>query len=189
MRTTCAAAGQSRCGTTSALVVHVLISMRPWALSTVSAERRSCGRSACPSQGGKIAEALGDGVVKLRLVVLDREQVVSSGVAYVPADLALTEDGVACDDRAVERQALEQRERSGDLVLIGLDDEIADYRREAGGEGGEHMQRLGIVAAAALERLAIDGDVAGRGIAEGEPAKHASERVGIERKEDVMVRA
>lgn len=41
-----------------------------------------------------VAEALGDGVVQLGLVLLHREQVVRSAVPAVPADLSLAEDSV-----------------------------------------------------------------------------------------------
>ena len=126
MRRTCAAPGHSRYGAISALLAARRVSMRPCPLSRVSALRRSGGGLAGSPQGGKVAEAFGDGVVQRWLVPLHCEQVMPSTVVDVLTDLALAKDGVARDDRAAQRQALEQRKRGGDLVLLGLADEIDD---------------------------------------------------------------
>ena len=45
----------------------------------------------------------GDGIVQLGLVLFDREQVVPLGIADLLADLPLAEDGIARDDRTLER--------------------------------------------------------------------------------------
>ena len=61
------------------MTVTVRVSIRPWPLSSVSAHVVSGGNATgapAASQGGKIAEALGDGGFQLGLVVLDRYQVV-----------------------------------------------------------------------------------------------------------------
>ena len=63
-----------------------------WALGQV--RRRTVG-------GGKIAKRRGDVAAQLRLVVFDREQIMAVTVADMLADLALREDGVAHDDRAL----------------------------------------------------------------------------------------
>src|SRR5215211_2797264 len=99
--------------------------MRPWPFSTVSARTTSAGGS---SQGGSVAEGDGDVPMQLRLVCLHDEQVVPLGVTHMAADLALGEDGVAGDDRAVERQSLEKRQRRRDLVGVRRSDEIANHR-------------------------------------------------------------
>lgn len=96
---------------------------------------RPLDRAVLCARGGTIAEAFGDGVMQLGLVLLHREKIVPFGVSNVLADLALAEDSVAGDDCRFERQALQQHERRRDLVLIGFDDEIADDRRQTGREG------------------------------------------------------
>jgi hypothetical protein len=103
-----------------------------------------------------------------------------SGIANVLAELALAEDRITCDNRALEWQALQQSERGCDLVLVRFDDEVADHGGKLGGEGGQDMQGLGIVTAAAPERFAVNGDVARRGIAEHEFAEHRLKRAGVE---------
>src|ERR1700694_1674951 len=191
MRATWAAPGQSRCGTTSALTAILRVSSRPWPLSVISAVARSGGRAAFAvpvSAGGKIAETLGDRGFQSWLVVLHHEEIMAVGIADVATDLALAEDRVAGDDRAVERQALEQHHGGADLVLVGLDHEIADHGAELGGEGGEHVQRLGIEPSAAFQRLAVDRDVPGSVVAERELAQRRGERVGVERLEEIVER-
>lgn len=78
-------------------------SMRPWALSRVSASRRSGGGSA---EGGIVAEGGGDVLPRRGLAGLDREEIMAARVADLPACPALREDRVAGDDRALGRQAL-----------------------------------------------------------------------------------
>src|SRR3990170_740395 len=93
-RATWAAPGQPRCSTTSELTMIRRVSMRPCAFSSVSARVMSGGSTAGPppaSQGGKIAEALGDGGFQLGLVVFDREQVIAIPVRDRSTDLALAE--------------------------------------------------------------------------------------------------
>jgi len=65
------------------------------------------------------------------------------GVTHIAADLALGEDGVAGDDRAFERQSLDECQRRRDLVGPGRHHEIADHRPELGREGREQRHRAG----------------------------------------------
>src|SRR5215218_9369841 len=96
--------------------------MRPWPFSTVSARATSGGGS---SQGGSVAEGDGDVAMQLRLVRLHDEQVVALIVTHMAADLALGEDRIAGDDRTLQGQSLEQRQRRRNLVRLGRHDEIA----------------------------------------------------------------
>src|SRR3954453_21456774 len=100
--------------------------MRPWPFSTVSARATSGGGS---SQGGSVAEGDGDVAMQLRLVRLHDEQVVALSVTHMAADLALGEDRIAGDDRTLQGQSLEQRQRRRNLVRLGRHDEVADHRR------------------------------------------------------------
>src|SRR6185295_9534612 len=68
-----------------------------------------------------------------------------------PPDLAKAET-----TGAVGRQLLEERHRCHNLVLVGLDHQIPDHGTKLGRERRQHMQRLGIEAPAAFERLAVD---------------------------------
>ena len=123
----------------------------------------SGGRTARPplvSQGGKIAEAFGDGSFQFGLVILDGKQIIAFPLRDRAADFALAEDGISRDDAPLQRQAFEQRERGCDLILVGLDHQVADDNRQPRGERRDHVQRLGIEPAAALQRLTVDGDVA-----------------------------
>ena len=63
---------------------------------------------------------------------------------------------------------------------LGLDDEIADDSRQSGSERRDDVQRLGIMATRALQRLAIDGDVTVLGVTEREGAEHTRQRIGVE---------
>src|SRR3954453_5500082 len=112
--------------------------MRPWLFSTVSA--RATSGAGC-SQGGSVAEGDGDVAMQLGLVRLHDKQIVALGGPHMAADLALGEDGVAGDERAFERQSLEERQRRRDLVGLGGHQEIADYRPELGRKGREHVKR------------------------------------------------
>ena len=142
MRRTCAAPGRSGCGATLArrgaarleataplAEGHGLAQIKRWA----------GGRAA----GGKVACALGDGVVQPRLGLLRRKQVMPSPVPDMLTDPALREDGVAREDRAAERQTLEPGARGGDLVVLGLAGGIADDDRQSGGERRDDARRLG----------------------------------------------
>src|SRR5215204_6309214 len=122
--------------------------MRPWPFSTVSARATSGGGS---SQGGSVAEGDGDVAMQLRLVRLHDEQVVALIVTHMAADLALGEDRIAGDDRTLQGQSLEQRQRRRNLVRLGRHDEIADHRPELGRKGREHVQRRGVEPAAAAD--------------------------------------
>src|SRR4051794_41404189 len=94
--------------------------MRPWPFSTVSARATSGGGS---SQGGSVAEGDGDIAMQLRLVRLHDEQVVALSVTHMAADLALGEDRIAGDDRTLQGQSLEQRQRRRNLVRLGRHDD------------------------------------------------------------------
>src|SRR3954465_2931412 len=96
--------------------------MRPWPFSTVSARATSGGGS---SQGGSVAEGDGDVAMQLRLVRLHDEQVVALSVTHMAADLALGEDRIAGDDRTLQGQSLEQRQRRRNLVRLGRHDEVS----------------------------------------------------------------
>ncbi len=91
-----------------------------------------------------IAEALSDGGFHLGLVVFDGKQIISVSVRDRSTDLPLAEDRIASDDCPVQLETLEQRQCGRDLVLIRLDDEIADDGREFSGERRDHMQRFGV---------------------------------------------
>ena len=56
-----------------------------------------------------------------------------------------------------------------------------DDDRKPGGEGRDHVQRLAVASPTALQRLAVDGEVAGPGAREREGAERAAQRVGVER--------
>ena len=125
------------------------VSMRLCPFSTVAgvvcaSGGSSAGTTGGGSQGGKLAERLGDGGFQLGLVVLDDKGVVAAAVGDRSTDLAscgthafgmMTEYRIAGDDRALERQLLQQNQRRRDLVLIGLQHDIADDDRHPGGEG------------------------------------------------------
>ena len=64
--------------------------------------------------------------MQLWLVLFHGEQIVPSRVPDASTYLALTEDGIAGDDRAFQRQAFQKCERGRDFVLLRLDDQIAD---------------------------------------------------------------
>ena len=90
--------------------------------------------------GGSVAEGDGDVAMQLRLVRLHDEQVVALSVTHMAADLALGEDRIAGDDRTLQGQSLEQRQRRRNLVRLGRHDEVgppdlvaAPERRRAGG--------------------------------------------------------
>ena len=64
-------------------------------------------------------------------------------------------------------------------------DEIADHGAKVGGECGEDVQRLGVQPPAALQRLAVDGDVAGAIVAECECAERLGQGIAVERAENI----
>src|SRR5215210_5865949 len=158
--------------------------MRPWSFSTVSARATSGGGS---SQGGSVAEGDGDVAMQLRLVRLDDEQVVALGVTHMAADLALGEDRVAGDDRALERQSLQERQRRRDLVRLGRHGEVADHCPEFGREGREYMQRRAIAPAAAAQRLAVERDVPVRRLAAGVAPERRRQGIRVESLEEIVI--
>lgn len=106
-----------------------------------------------------VAERFGDPSFQSRLVVLHDKQVVTVFIADLLANLALCENRVAGDDRAVEWQALQQHQRGADLVFVGRDNEVADDGTQIGRECGQHVDGFVVEAATALERLAVDRDI------------------------------
>lgn len=102
-------------------------------------------------------------------------------VADVLADLTLCKNGVTGDNRAFERQAFEQHHGGRDLVLIGLDRQIADHHREIGRKCRKDVGRLRVQTPAALERFAINGDVIERAVATRECAQRLAQGVCIKR--------
>src|SRR5208282_4729514 len=101
--------------------------MRPCSFSTDSAVFRSGGGTAAP-EGGKAAEAFGDTGFQLRLVVFRYEQVIAFASFDGLANFALAKDGIAGDNRAIERQLLQECKRGTNFVLAGLHNNIADDR-------------------------------------------------------------
>ena len=76
--------------------------------------------SALISSGGeRVAEGDGEIGHQAWLVGLDGEQVIAAPVPDGPADGALAKRRIAGDDGALQRQALEQRQRRGDLTGLG----------------------------------------------------------------------
>ena len=116
--------------------------------------------SALISSGGEsVAEGDGDIGHQARLVGLDREQVIAAPVPDGLADDALAKRRIAGDDRALQRQALEQRQRRGDLVSLRRHPQLPDHRAQPGGEGGQQVHaRAAVMAArgAAAQTLAVD---------------------------------
>ena len=155
-------------------------------LSSGQIRRRSGGVAAC-LRGGKIAEALGDVGFQRGLVVFHHEHIVALSVGDRLTDFPLAEDRVAGDDRARERQLLEQRERRRDLVFLGRNREIANHRGQLRGESRDHVQRLGVEPAAAPQRLAVKGDMARFVAPAGEAAERPRQGVAVKRAEDIMI--
>src|SRR4051794_26853762 len=180
MRPTWATPGQSRWGTTSRLVAMRRVSRRPCPFSTVQACSRSgggpsqrasqgaCSPRALISSGGKdVAECEGDVGHELRLVRLHGEQVVPLAVAHALANRPLAERGVSGDDGSRQRQALEQRQGSRNLVRLGRHLHLADHRPKLAGKGRHHVHTLAAVVpgrGTPAQALAVD--------------RHGSERSG-----------
>ena len=81
------------------------------------------------------------------------------GVPHMAADLALGEDGVAGDERAFERQSLEERQRRRDLVGLGRFERDVPAPRLAAGVAPERRHEG--LRVETLEEVVIGG-VAGR---------------------------
>src|SRR6516162_6679503 len=186
MRATWAAPGHARWGITSALTAILRISMRPCSLSTDSAIFRSGGRRT-GSTGGKGAEAFGDTGSQLGLVVFHHKQVIAFSIIDGLADFALAEDRIARDNCSLQRQFLEECNRGGDFVLAGLHHDIADDRGRTCGEGGEHVQGLGIEPPAAFQRLAVNGDMPSHGAPAGKRTKSLGQGIAIERLKNIVI--
>ena len=116
--------------------------------------------SALISSGGeRVAEGDGEIGHQAWLVGLDGEQVIAAPVPDGPADGALAKRRIAGDDGALQRQALEQRQRRGDLTGLGRHPQLPDHRAQPGGEGGQQVHaRAAVMAArgAAAQTLAVD---------------------------------
>jgi len=114
-------------------------------------------------------------------------QVVALSVTHMAADLALGEDRIAGDDRTLQGQSLEQRQRRRNLVRLGRHDEVADHRPELGRKGREHVQRRGVEPAAAAQRLAVKRDVPARRLAARVASERRRQGVRVESLEEVVI--
>ena len=140
------------------------------------------------SEGAIVAEGFDDVGLQRGLVVLHHAQVVPVPVPGLPAYLALREDPVAGDDRAFEGQPIQKEQGRADLVGVGGHHQVADHRAQVRRKRGQHMDGLGVEPTAALERLAADGDVAGRGPFERPPPKRQGQRVAVKGVKEIMKR-
>ena len=149
--------------------------------------RRSVVTTPCV-QGGKIAERFGDASFQGGLIVFNREEIMAVAVPDMAADLALGEHRVARNDAAVQWQSFQQNERSGDLVLIGFDRQIADDGAKPGRKGRQDMHGFIVQATAAAQRLTVNGDVLGLTLLEREAAESSAQGVGVKGLKEIMIR-
>ena len=127
--------------------------MRPWPFLPPSRPGRHRRRLLT---GGSVAEGDGDVAMQLRLVRLHDEQGVALGVTHMATDLALGEDRIAGDDRTLQGQSLEQRQRRRNLVRLGRHDEVGPRL-----DRGSPPRARSHVRVESLEEVVIAG-VAGR---------------------------
>jgi hypothetical protein len=154
------------------------------------------GGGGCPWNAaivsGAKSVAEGDGQIghERRLVGVDGEQVVAAAVADGLADGALTEHRVPGDRRAVQRQALEQRQGGGDRVGLGWHPQLPDHPSQTAGKGGQRMHaRAAIVPSrsACLQALAINRDVPDRAVVACPLPQHRLGRRHVQSLEEVMI--
>ncbi len=115
--------------------------------------------------GGGIIKVTPDLVVQAGLIVLERQQVVAAAVEDGLGDLGLCAHRVDGDERAGERQALEQQRDGRDLIGLGLARLLAQHEALAAGPCRNHVERPAVLAAVmgAPRSLTVDGDDLGRG--------------------------
>ena len=93
-------------------------STRPWPLYVASASRSAARRSPRSFGGKSPAEPGGDGLLQLRLVVLDRQEVVAPAGQHLLAEIPLGEGRVPGHDHARQRDQAQQDQRG--LGLVGV---------------------------------------------------------------------
>src|SRR5262245_22845828 len=153
---TCSTPGQSRYSRSRGLLRSRRYSTRPCPLPAPSA-RPSAARRSARSLGGKSpVESRGDGLLQLRLVVLDRQEVVAPAVDHRPAEVPLGERRVAGDHHALQRDQLEQRQ--GGLGLVGVPDrDLGQHGLGIPVVGADQVDPRDGAAAGATQPLAVDG--------------------------------
>jgi hypothetical protein len=125
-----------------------------------------------------------------RLILLDRDHVVTAAVDHLVTEIPLTKHGVPGDDLAAQRQ--DTQKLQGRLVLVGrgVDAELGDHRADARCVGGQQVNARHLITRAATQGLAIQSDGVtqiGAALLEPrgqdlfvragvEPAKHIGER-------------
>src|SRR5262249_15899230 len=113
--------------------------------------------------------------VQGRLVVLDRQQVVTACVPDLLGYGFLAADGVDADQRPVQVQQLQQLRDSHDLIALVLDGDLGQAQAVLGRPGADQVQSGAVGPAAAANGLAVDRDVdEAQGVTEGvDPAGEA----------------
>jgi hypothetical protein len=95
---------------------------------------------------------------QLRLVVLDEQQVIAAAITDPLGEVPVGEQRVATDHLPRQRQHPQQPQGGLVLVGLGLDAQLPQHGGAAGDEGCQQVDTRDVTGAAALERLAIDGD-------------------------------
>jgi len=85
---------------------------------------------------------------------------VSTSIDDDPADVPLSEVGIASDDDAIERQRLRQLQGSGDLVAIRRHRQLPDHALQRGAERRQQMNPSGLRCGTAAESLTVNRNVA-----------------------------
>jgi hypothetical protein len=93
-----------------------------------------------------------------RLILLDGDHVVTAAVDYLFTEIPLAKHGVAGDDLAPHGQHAQKLQGGFVLIGLGIDAELGDHGADARRIGGQQVDAGHLVAGAATQRLAIEGD-------------------------------
>jgi hypothetical protein len=97
------------------------------------------------------------------LVVLHRQDIITTLVEDGRANVAMGEHGIAGDDLATDRQHPQELQRRLVLVGLGIDPQLGQDRFDLRGRGGDQMDPGGLAVEAAPGGLAVEVELGGVG--------------------------
>lgn len=93
-----------------------------------------------------------------RLILFNRDDIVAAAVDDLFTEIPLAKHGVAGDDLALQGQHAQKLQRRFVFVGLGADAELGDHGADARGVGGQQMNAGHLIAGAAAQGLAVQGD-------------------------------